>query len=191
MWPWEHAALGYLLISVATRLVWARPPDDAAALLAVFGSQVPDLVDKPLGWVFEVLPSGVSLGHSLFVATAVCLCVWVAGVARDRRPAALAFCLGYLSHLPADILYPVLSGGRPHWWVTLWPFVVRNARGDTPAVAYASALFADFLAALTGSGGEVSTLLVVEVVLVVGTLAVWLRDGHPGLPPYRRTPEPS
>jgi len=186
MWPWEHAALGYLLVSLATRVAWSRPPGDAAALLAVFGSQVPDLVDKPLGRTPNTHPSGISVGHSVFVATAVCLCVLLAGVDQDRRPAALAFSIGYLSHLPADVLYPVLSGGRPHWWVALWPFVVRDARGDTPALAFASALFDEFLATLTGSGTGVSTLLVVEVVLVAGTFAVWLHDGRPGLPPYRR-----
>jgi len=185
MWPWEHAALGYLLVSATTRVIWSRPPSDMTALLAVFGSQFPDLVDKPLGWVFEVFPSGVSVAHSVLVAVGICFCVWIFGVVYDRRKEALAFCLGYLSHMPADIFYPVLAGGEPNWSVALWPLMLKNARGETPALLYVSTLFENFLRILGGSGSGVSWFLLLEIALVAGTFAVWFLDGRPGLPPYR------
>lgn len=191
MWPWEHAALGYLLVSAATHVIWSNPPSDTTALMAVFGSQFPDLVDKPLGWVFEIFPSGVSVAHSVFIAVGFCFLVWTLQVVLDRRKEALAFCLGYLSHIPADVFYPVLSGGEANWSVALWPVMLKNARGETPAMAYVWMLFEDFLRTLGGSGAGISWYLVLEIMLVTGTFVVWFLDGHPGLPPYRkhRTPE--
>ena len=37
-------------------------------LALAIGTQLPDLIDKPLTYQFAVLPSGRSLGHSLFFA---------------------------------------------------------------------------------------------------------------------------
>ena len=187
MWPWEHAALGYVLASLAVRLVWLRPPDDTVALAAVFGTQFPDLVDKPLGWVFEVLPSGISLGHSIFTATVLCLAMLTLGFLYDRREAALAFCIGYLSHLPADVLYPTINGGEPTWSILLWPFVVSDSRGAEPAAAFIQSLFENYVGKLV-SGQGMSELLILEVVLLLGVLLVWQIDGRPGIPPFGNGP---
>lgn len=185
MWPWEHAALGYVVLSVVSRVLWRRPPGDAMTLAVLLGTQFPDLLDKPLGWVFEVFPSGISVGHSVFVASGVCLAVTTLGVRSDRPRVALAFSLGYLSHLPADIVYPALTGGRMHVSILLWPFVVSDARGGTPALSFARSLFDNFLALLFADPG-VSGFLVLEVLFLGGAVAVWLFDGRPGLPPFRR-----
>lgn len=181
MWPWEHAALGYLAVSLTTRVIWSRPPSDRAAIAAVFGTQLPDLLDKPLGWVFDIFPSGISVGHSLVVALGLSVLVLTAGFRSNYRQESLAFCLGLLSHIPADIFYPMLFGGRPNWAVTLWPFVIRDARGETPVLLYTSMLFDRFLGGLAGSGGVISWFLLAEIVLVAGTIGVWIVDGHPGL----------
>ena len=60
MWPWGHLALGYLLHSPLARARFGRPPTDRATLLLVIGTQLPDLVDKPLAWWLGVLPAGRS-----------------------------------------------------------------------------------------------------------------------------------
>ena len=49
MWPWEHLAIGYLAYSLLGRLAWRRPPTVGTAITVAFGTQFPDLVDKPLG----------------------------------------------------------------------------------------------------------------------------------------------
>jgi len=187
MWPWEHAALGYLVLSVVLRVLWRRPPDDATTLAVLLGTQFPDLLDKPLGWVFEVFPSGISVGHSVFVASGVCLTVTAIGIRFGRSRAALAFSLGYLSHLPADIIYPALTGGQMRPSIVLWPFVVSDARGGTPALSFARLLFDNFLELLF-AGPAISGFLVLEVLFLGAALAVWLFDGRPGIPPFRRRP---
>lgn len=58
MWPWGHAAIGYLLFSMDTRLRYGRRPGGPATILLFFGTQFPDLVDKPLAWTLPLLPSG-------------------------------------------------------------------------------------------------------------------------------------
>jgi hypothetical protein len=59
MWPWEHLAVGYLLYSVSC-VLWGRYPTRIGVAALAFGTQFPDLVDKPLGWWLGVLPSGQS-----------------------------------------------------------------------------------------------------------------------------------
>ncbi|PSQ27664.1 hypothetical protein BRD03_05435 [Halobacteriales archaeon QS_9_68_17] len=71
MWPWGHLAVGYLLYAASSRRQRARPPDGAETILIAFGTQFPDLGDKPLAWTVSVLPNGRSLAHSAFVAAAV------------------------------------------------------------------------------------------------------------------------
>ncbi|MFC6964015.1 hypothetical protein ACFQL7_23110 [Halocatena marina] len=51
MWPWSHAAVGYLCYSIGTRLV-GRRPTTGPTVAVLFGALLPDLVDKPLSWVF-------------------------------------------------------------------------------------------------------------------------------------------
>jgi hypothetical protein len=76
MWPWGHLALGYLLYSPFARARFGRPPTDRATLLLAFGTQLPDLVDKPLAWRLDVLPAGRTLGHSLLSVVAVSALVY-------------------------------------------------------------------------------------------------------------------
>ena len=66
MWPWEHAAVAYLCWAALDRR--AARSEGAAVVAVLVGSQFPDLIDKPLSWVFQVLPTGQSLAHSLLFA---------------------------------------------------------------------------------------------------------------------------
>lgn len=49
MWPWEHLAISYLAYSLLGRLAWRRPRPLREPPSVTFGTQFPDLVDKPLG----------------------------------------------------------------------------------------------------------------------------------------------
>jgi hypothetical protein len=188
MWPWEHAAVGYLLVSVVVRAVWSAPPGDRTVLVGLFATQFPDLLDKPLGWVFGVFPSGVSVAHSVFVASVLCAGVIAAGGILDRRQEALAFAVGYASHLLGDVLYPALTGGQLSWSILLWPVVVTDVQGETPALEFVGLLFDGYLQLVSGGESGVGYFVLFELSLLALALVVWLVDGRPGLPPFRGDP---
>ena len=64
MWPWGHLVFGYLLYLLVRPRAW-RNGDRFAVIVLMIGTQVPDIVDKPLAWWFGVLPSGVVSGVSV------------------------------------------------------------------------------------------------------------------------------
>lgn len=101
MFPWTHAAFGYLCL--ATVVVLLRRRVSRAELLAVVvGTQFADVVDKPLSWGVAVLPSGRSLAHSLLFAVPLCAIVFVVAWRRGHPEGGSAFGLGYASHLLGD-----------------------------------------------------------------------------------------
>jgi membrane-bound metal-dependent hydrolase YbcI (DUF457 family) len=135
MWPWTHAAVGYLLyIAYARRL--GRPLRGLPVLAAVLGTQAPDLLDKPLAWTVAVLPAGRSLGHSLlFGAVVAGLCWSVVAVRLDRPAVALGGVFGYLSHLFADGLGAVLAGRWADLAYLGWPLLPLPAYDTEPSFA--------------------------------------------------------
>ena len=169
MWPWGHLAVGYLLYSAFARWRFDRPPGSGAALLVALGTQFPDLVDKPLAWTFHLLPGGRSLGHSLLTATVVCaLWFWVAR-RRGRAALGVAFAVGYVSHLFTDAIVPLLNGQYRYVAYLGWPLL------DLPP--YDTGVgFVERFASM-----EFTPLMLFEFALVALALAVWLRDGRPGL----------
>ena len=127
MWPWEHLAVGYLAYSLYSRVVLGRRPTGPDAVVLAFATQLPDLVDKPLSWGFDVFTVGYGAAHSLLVVVPV-LCVAGLLVARRRLPGrpVAAYAVGHLSHLAGDLVYPVLRGeplpvGRLLWPVASFP----------------------------------------------------------------------
>lgn len=120
MWPWEHLAVGYVLVSVLWR-ARGRIPDAPTAVATAVGTQFPDLVDKPLAWGFGLLERGMAVAHSVLVAVPLCLLA----VALARRygygPIVGGFALGYLSHLPADAVYSLFYGNGINVGAFLWP----------------------------------------------------------------------
>ena len=180
MWPWEHLAFGYLCYSAYTRLRFGRSPDGNATFALVFGTQFPDLIDKPLAWSVNLLPSGQSLAHSLLFALPVVALVLLTTRRFGMPRYGDAFAVGYLSHLPADALYPLAFGDGPRFAPLLWP-VVSGASSETAGfLPYASELFGTFVGYLGTPQGYLYVL--VEVGFLLSALALWVHDGTPGFP---------
>jgi hypothetical protein len=180
MWPWEHLAVGYLVVALALRFGWHRSPDGVTAVAVAVGTQFPDLVDKPLAWQFEVLQSGTSVAHSVFVAVPLAALA-VAVAWRVGRPAAgAAFAVGYLLHLPGDAMYGLVYGNEVAFDQLLWPLVTG------PGADYGSFL-ENFQYYLSRFGGVLDSprgrgIVAFEVALLGSAFLVWVADGIPGVP---------
>ena len=169
MWPWGHLAVGYLAYTAFVHLRERRAPDGFATVALAFGTQFPDLVDKPLAWTFGVIPNGRSLTHSLFTALVVVAAVeWLLRRRRYGR-VATAFAVGYLSHLFADGFYPLLSGELSALAFLAWPLA--------PAIEYSTGQ--SFVAHLARLSLDAHMLF--EVGLSALAFVVWLADGAPGV----------
>ena len=179
MWPWEHLSVGYLLYSATMRAVYRRPPGDVGALAVVLGTQFPDLIDKPGGWVLGVLPSGTSVAHSAFVAVPVSLAAVALARRRGATEVGLAFAVGYLSHLAGDVFFSVLIGEGLAFGAVSWPLGEEPAGGTVSVFGIVSRLFGRWVEYLASPAGIGYVLF--EVGLVAVAVAVWVRDGTPGL----------
>ena len=179
MWPWEHLAVGYLLYSATVHAVYRRSPESRGALALALGTQFPDLVDKPGGWVFAVLPSGTSVAHSAFVAVPVSALAVVLARRRQTPELGIAFSIGYLSHLFGDVLYRIILGKSGALGAILWPLVPRPDREPVDVFSLVLGFFSEYVTYLASPRGLV--FLVFEVALLSLTVTVWVRDGKPGL----------
>ena len=180
MWPWEHLAFGYVLYSLGVHLLEGRAPRGPPVIVLALATQVPDLVDKPLAWVFDVTAVGYAVGHSLLVvgpALTAALALAHHQGPRARRLVA-AYTVGHLSHLVGDVVYPALMGKGLQPERLLWPLATHEPT-DAGAVAHVAAYLRRYVAQVLS--GEAGPLFVVQVGLVGLLLVVWLVDGAPGL----------
>jgi len=174
MWPWGHLGVGYLLLVAFARLDRRRPTGGEAIAVGI-GTQLPDLVDKPLAWTLALLPNGRSLGHSLLVAVVLVALVWLACRRFDRSTAGVAFGIGYLSHLFGDGLYHALAGEWYYLGFLGWPLV--------PPVSYGTDK--SFLAHFAAF--ELTPRTGFELAVFGLAVLLWVSDGMPGLSWARRT----
>lgn len=178
MWPWEHAVVGYLAYSLCCRLYYRESPDGLAALAVVLASVGPDLIDKPLTWEFGVLESGYAVGHSLFFAIPFALVAGVFARAAGRPRAGVAVGIGYLSHLPADVLYHYATGSPTRWELALWPVRTTPPEGQYGLVGYSTELLVAYGHRLLT---DPSPYLRLQLAIAAGVFLVWLADGAPVL----------
>lgn len=169
MWPWGHAAAGYLLYTLWSRRRFYRPPAAGATLALAIGTQFPDLVDKPLAWTFGISPSGRAGAHSLLITVPILALLWVGLPNRHRRPLWGAFAAGYLVHLSTDALYPVLYGELSTLAFFLWPVTSLTGLSESQSI------LTHFLTM------EFTSTLALEIALSVAATVVWVADGLPGL----------
>ena len=179
MWPWEHLAFGYLVYSLGARAVGRHRLTALAVATLALGTQFPDLVDKPLGWGTTLLPSGLSLAHSLLFALPVAALTITVGAAVGRLAVALAFVTGYLTHLPGDVLYPLIVTGELRLGFLLWPLVPAADASTVAVLPYIGELAARFLGFLQTPRGRL--YLALELALLGAASVRWYTDGLPGL----------
>lgn len=174
MWPWGHLAVGYLLYTLLSRTHCDRSPTGSATLAVIIGTQFPDLVDKPLAWSFDILAVGRSLAHSLVIASAVIALVRIGAARRDRPLLALAFGVGYLSHLATDAIQPLIQGEYTALAYLGWPLTHPPIDGEELG-------FIGHFMTMT-----VTPLFILQFVLVGVAVVVWWYDEAPGLNSIRR-----
>ncbi|MEY7847947.1 metal-dependent hydrolase [Natrarchaeobius sp. A-rgal3] len=180
MWPWEHAVVGYLAFSLFSRAYYRRAPTGLEAFAVVFASVLPDLIDKPLAWEFGVFESGYALGHSIFFAIPLSIAVSLLAKRAGRTSVGVAFGLGYLLHLPSDVLYHSLDGEGLRTEVMLWPVdPIESPAEPVGFVGEFSRLFGNYQDALLA--GDLSTYMWVQLGLAGFVFLLWLADGVPVL----------
>ena len=175
MLPWGHAGLGYVGYHVWLRMRGRLPPSGEAAIALVVGTQVPDLVDKPATWIFAVLPSGRSLGHSLVtLAVVTTLVVALSRYSSDRTARAWwALLGGWFAHLVGDA-YAILFDPTTCVRYLLWPLIAHCVYPNDDSTL-------GWLAAFEFSPRQFAGL---GVALIAAVL--WWHDGRPGLEVVRR-----
>ncbi len=177
MMPWEHAIVGYICYSLFVHAVYREAPTGRETVVVVFASVLPDLIDKPLAWEFGVFESGYAIGHSIFVAVPLSLLVLFVAYQRGWPRAGWAFSIGYLVHLPSDVIPMYLQLGYFPVARILWP--VRQAGGPSGhglGVGFWSTL--ETYVEVLGQGPE-SPYAMLVLGLVVFVIALWIYDGMP------------
>ncbi|MEZ3163899.1 metal-dependent hydrolase [Halorubrum sp. RMP-47] len=121
MLPLGHLAVAYLWYAFVAAVRTHQLPARLALVPLAFGSQFPDLIDKPLAY-FGVLTYGRSLAHSVFTFVFCSFAVWwlalrlrgrwepVTLAERFRTVTPVAFVIGYASHLFGDSYQFLLVG---------------------------------------------------------------------------------
>lgn len=181
MWPWEHAVLGYLALSLFSRLWYREPPGTLATLVVVFASVLPDLVDKPLAWQFGLVPSGYAVAHSVFVATTLAVFAVALGILSDEIRLGVAFALGYLLHLVGDVIPIYAEHGVVYVDHLLWPVV--TVRESSPDVGFTDQVLRYFLRYLSDlSGSDPGPYVLFQFGLAAVAFLLWFYDGRPGIP---------
>ena len=169
MWPWGHAAVGYLVYHIYCRYQRGERPQGLPVIVLALGTQYPDLVDKPLAWTVDILPNGRSLGHSLLAVGVALTIIWYVASHFERKSLAAAFGTGVLTHLFGDALYPLVQGEFYFLGFLGWPLV--------PPVEYAGtqSILGHFQSI------EPTSTVVFEFVLVLSAVVVWYYDSMPGV----------
>lgn len=181
MMPWEHAMLGYVAYSILLRILQSAPPTPTETVVVGFASVLPDLVDKPLAWQYDLFVSGHAIGHSVFVAVPVSVALLFVAWRRGRTRAGVGFGIGYLLHLPGDLLGQYLRGGPVPFHRILWP--LRHEGSGYEAgfreelienlVEYGRWLLREL------SSGDPEPYLFVLFGLGVASGLLWVADGMP------------
>ncbi|WP_231188971.1 metal-dependent hydrolase [Haladaptatus sp. DYF46] len=187
MMPWGHAAFGYVLYSLGHRLVTRKPPAGLGVVLAVlFGTQLPDLVDKTLSWGLHLFPQGYSVAHSILVAIPVGLLVLGVATIKSRFDLGVAFTVGYWSHLLGDAILAVPKSGVTPSDRLLWPLVTLPPyESEASLIGRLNRVFSEFFDEMLTP--EHFIFLAIYSIPYLLAFLLWLVDGAPGIPRVGQT----
>lgn len=178
MWPWEHAAVSYLVYSIGLRLLGHPPPSDRETLILVTAAILPDVIDKPFSWSLKLAPSGHGPAHSVFLAVPIALIILTLAWRRDAKRLGVVAVLGHWLHLVGDVVTPLRIGESPNLGRVLWP-VIETAPYETDYGLRRGLLyFTDFLGSLAEA--DPVDLLIFYALLPAVTVGLWVSDGAPG-----------
>ncbi|MDS0477606.1 metal-dependent hydrolase [Natrinema sp. 1APR25-10V2] len=177
MWPWEHLAFAYVLYSLTANVILRRSPSARETAAVAIGSQLPDLIDKPLAWTLGLTETGYSVGHSIIVAPIICLVVYAMAAQRGERALAGAFSLAHLSHPAADILSRLLRDEAVDIRMVLWPVASPPAGTGGDFLDHVVRYFLGYVY-LVVTGG-LTLQVAFQTLLGLAVLALWLADGAP------------
>lgn len=182
MLPWGHLAVGYVVYSLAVRAWFRCPPTGAPTVALALGTQLPDLIDKPLTWWFNVF-DGRAFGHSVLAMLPVCLGVYLLARQRGLGRAGGAFGVGVATHLVSDAWRALVTGtvreGAPY---LLWPVLPAPIYPKGSLAAHAAVLRLRLQLLPWHSPVELLTGWLGKQLLVFGLLVgLWVVDGRPGL----------
>lgn len=167
MFQLVHPGVAYLLSVGYSRFVGREPPGRMAMLALLVGSVIPDLVDQPL-YYLGVAPNTRTVAHSVLAGVVLSglVALAVSRSATDDR-VGTAFATGYLSHLLADAVWPLVLWIPGELRYLGWPLTRQPPyEGVKP---------------LGTVGGVTVTTLWVELALLAAAIALWWRDGRPGV----------
>lgn len=167
MWPWGHAAAGYLFYRTLIALR-SRPPDGPVVVAVIVGSQLPDVIDKPLSWTFGVFTAGRALGHSLVMIALISATLWLIVDGRHRDLVG-GLAVGWVSHPVADGVGLLVDPDPVAAVYFVWPLLGSPDPDPVPN------RIAHYISTMT------EPLRLIEFSLVLIAILVWYRDGCPGL----------
>lgn len=171
VFPAAHPGVAYLLYAAWRRSRSAGTPSHGATLALFAAAVLPDLIDQPL-YHYQLLgvPSTRTLGHSLLFVVPVTV-VALVGARRSSlaNDVGIAFAVGLLSHPATDAVFPFLLGRFDEIGFLLWPLT------HSPPYVGNKPLF--------GVADITVTTRWVDLVVLATALALWWRDGRPGLEP--------
>lgn len=166
MQPIVHLVVGYLCYAGYTRVRYETRPRGEPTAVAVSAAALPDLIDQPL-WLMGITPVGRTFAHSLIGGVLIVGVITLLTRQQGRPDLGVAFAIGYVSHIVADIPWHVLAGDYHELGFLLWPVTEMPVYSGVKVIG-------------TVGGIEVTTLWFEMVIFVLGVL-VWWSDGYPGL----------
>lgn len=168
MLPWAHAGVGYLAYSLGLGVLKNKRPNGTSTFVVIFGTQLPDFVDKPLAWTFGILPRGRMFMHSLLFIGLLVVIVSFITWRIDKLEIGAAFGVSILSHPLADAMFIFFGGDFSALAFLFWPLT-------TPAVYDGPTGFS--LLIDTGSG----EYFWFQTIITILASARWVSDGFPGM----------
>ena len=135
MQPSEHFIVAVLPTAAYVIARDRRLPSLQFLAVVFVGSQLPDLVDKPLAHQFGLLPSGRVFFHSIPIALPLILLVLYYAIRTDRLRLGGAYAFAHASHLFADNRRALLDPNRGFPPDLLWPITQPAPRPVVPGWA--------------------------------------------------------